>query len=68
MIVWYDAHEIDSGPAVFRTWDGKCARQGQLELSILNSRLVHLSTERPALFPDKNMDVMADFSMWRLFR
>jgi hypothetical protein len=63
---WYGSQGIDSGP-VFRTWDGRQARQGQFELSILN-RLERMARERPALFLDKNVNVMTDYSMLRLFR
>ena len=68
VIAWYVARDIEVGP-VFRTRDGKRARQGQFELSILN-RLVRLSTEKPELFPDKNVNVMTDYystrrSFWR---
>jgi hypothetical protein len=66
MIAYYDARGIDSGP-VFRTWEGKRARQGQFELSILN-RLVRLETEKPSLFPDKTVNVMSDYSTRRSFR
>jgi hypothetical protein len=59
MISWYGARGIDGGP-VFRTWDGGRARQGQFELSIAN-RLARLARDKPELFPDKNMDVMADY-------
>ena len=66
MIAWYDARGVEVGP-VFRTTDGKRARQGRFELSILN-RLVRLSTEKPELFPDKNVNVMSDYSTRRSFR
>jgi hypothetical protein len=38
-----------------------------LELSILN-RFVRLEAENPAIFPDKNVNVMTDYSMRRSFR
>jgi hypothetical protein len=60
MVAWYDVHDVESGP-VFRTWEGKCARQGQFELYILN-RLARLEVERSSLFPDKNVNVMTDYS------
>ena len=64
MIAWYVAHDIDGRP-VFRTRDGKRARQGQFELTILN-RLVPLS-QKKELFPDKNVNVMIDYSTRRSF-
>jgi hypothetical protein len=47
MIEWCDARGVDGGPG-FRTWDGKRARQGRYELSILN-RLARLAEEKPGL-------------------
>jgi hypothetical protein len=66
VIEWHDSRGVESGP-VFRTWDGKRARQGKFELSTLN-RLARLEIERPALFPDKNVNVMTDYSARRSFR
>ena len=65
VIAWYDAHDIDSGP-VFRTRDGKQARQGQLELSILN-RLCSVIYRKIRIFTDKNVNVMTYYSTRRSF-
>jgi hypothetical protein len=62
MSTWYDAGGVESGP-VFRSRDGKRTRQGQFELSILNRLVRRLRIlEKPELFPDKNVQVMTDFS------
>jgi hypothetical protein len=37
------------------------ARQNQFSFSIL-SRLVRVSEEQPDLFPDKNVDILTDYS------
>jgi hypothetical protein len=66
MIEWYDVRGVDAGP-VFRARDGKRARQGQFESSILN-RQARLRVEKPELFPDKNVNAMIDFSSRRSFR
>jgi hypothetical protein len=60
MIEWYIEMGVDRGP-VFRKGDGMRARQNQFSFSIL-SRLVRVSEEQPDLFPDKNVDILTDYS------
>jgi hypothetical protein len=66
MLDWYEETGVTQGP-VFRTGSGMRARQSQFGYSIL-SRLVKLSEEQPTLFPDKRVDILADYSTMRSFR
>jgi hypothetical protein len=66
MLDWYATRGITQGP-VFRTSGGRKARQTQFGFSILN-RLVRVLEEQPELFPDKKVDIMADYSTRRSFR
>lgn len=53
MLSWYDETGVIRGP-VFRTSDGRRARQSQFSFSIL-CRLVQVSEESASLFPDKGL-------------
>ena len=66
MFDWYADRGVTRGP-VFRKDDGMRARQTQFSFSIWN-RLVQVSREQPALFPDKRVNILMDFSTRRSFR
>jgi hypothetical protein len=66
MIDWHAETGVDRGP-VFRKSNGMRARQSQFSFSILN-RLVRVSEEQAGLFPDKNVNILTDYSTRRSFR
>jgi hypothetical protein len=66
MLQWYEETGVRRGP-VFRNGAGMRARQSQFEFSIW-SRLVQVSLENPDLFPDKRVNILANYSTRRSFR
>jgi hypothetical protein len=66
MIDWHAETGVDRGP-VFRKSNGVRAQQSQFSFSMLN-RLVRVSEEQPELFPDKNVNILLDYSTRRSFR
>ena len=66
MFDWYGEMGVTRGP-VYRKSHGMRARQTQFSFSIW-SRLVKVSEEQPSLFPDKRVDILADYSTRRSFR
>jgi hypothetical protein len=66
MLQWYEETGVMRGP-VFRNGAGMRAHQSQFEFSIW-SRRVLVSQEQPDLFPDKRVNIVANYSSRRSFR
>jgi hypothetical protein len=63
MLKWYEETGVMRGP-VFRNGAGMRARQSQFEFSIW-SRLVQVLLKKPDLFPDKRVNILANYSTRR---